>query len=130
MMTKPSASTVTISPAEAFRGLPREKEYKFLYQGTSRYVHFSSYEVYRRVWGKKGEVTIGSDSFARYWSDFSLYWLFRIFIEVSRVCNDVLGDAALSNEQVDEMTGWLADFVPIPIITAGELESWNAPVRQ
>ncbi len=62
------------------RKVGREKEYKFLYQGTSRFVHFSGQEIFRRAWGsKKGEAIIGSKSFARYWNDFSLYWLFRIF---------------------------------------------------
>lgn len=111
------------------RQVGREREYKFLYQGTSRHVHFSSTEIYRRVWGKKGEVTIGSDSFARYWSDFALYWLFRIFLDVLSACQDVLGDAELTDEEGGEMIDWLADLVPIPIITAAELESWNEPVR-
>ena len=49
-------------PSMAFlaRKVGRAQEYGFLYQGTSRYVHFSTTEILRRVWGVKGEVTIGT----------------------------------------------------------------------
>lgn len=109
------------------RKVGREKEYKFLYQGTSRFVHFSGQEIFRRAWGEKGKVIIGSHSFARYWNDFALYWLFRIFVELNAACSDILGDLDASPEKHEEMMEWLKEFVPIPIITAGELESWNRP---
>jgi len=113
--------------AQLARQVSREKEYKFLYQGTSRFVHFSVQEIFRRAWSqKKGELIIGSNTFARFWKDFSLYWLFRIFIELNAACSDILGDWSIhiSQEKWNEMKEWLKDFKPIPIITKGELE-WS-----
>src|ERR1700731_349526 len=58
------------------RKVGRERDYKFLYQGTSRFVHFSAVEIFRRAWGRKGEVQIGSQTFGRHWEIFAIYWGF------------------------------------------------------
>lgn len=41
------------------RNVGRERDYKFLYQGTSRFVHFSTAEIFRRAWGRKGKLELG-----------------------------------------------------------------------
>ncbi len=107
--------------AHLARIVGREKEHRFLYQGTSRFVHFSVQEIFRRAWGRKGELTFGPNTFSRFWKDFSLYWLFRIFIELDAACSDITGDLGVSQEKWIEMKEWLKDFSPIPIITKGEL---------
>ena len=119
-------------PSMAFlsRKVGREREYKFLYQGTSRYVHFSTQEIFRRVWGKKGDVIIGSSSFSGYWEDFSIYWSFRLLITLLAHCVDLLGDVDVSSEKSEEMMKWLTAITPIPIITKGELESWSRSSEQ
>jgi hypothetical protein len=117
----------SVVPHMAFlsRKVGREDEYKFLYQGTSRYVHFSTHEILRRAWGQKGEVHIGSNTFSRYWRDFAIYWGFRIFLELVIHNHKVLADVDISPEKQEEMLGWLKKVTPIPIVTSGELESWN-----
>ena len=107
------------------RKVGREKDYKFLYHATSRFVHFSAQEVYRRVWGTKGEVTITSGKYSHYWQDFAMYWGFRIFIELIAQCDDLLGEFEISEEEHERMMQLLKKFHAIPIITTRELESWN-----
>ena len=70
----------TVLPSMWFlsKKVGREKDYKFLYHATSRFVHFSAQEIYRRVWGTKGDVTISSRHFSRYWQDFAMCWGLRI----------------------------------------------------
>lgn len=99
-----------------------EKEYKFIYHATSRYVHFSTHELGRRVWGRQGSVIIGSDKFSHYWSDFALYWGFRIFIYVSTIFIDLWPD---DSAQLDGVLKEIQQMYPMPIITAEELESWS-----
>lgn len=99
-----------------------EKEYNFIYHATSRYVHFSTHELGRRVWGHRGSVTIGSDQFSSYWSDFALYWSFRIYIYVSTVFPDLWGSE--DNPALEGMLDVIKEMYPVPIITASELESW------
>lgn len=90
-----------------------EKEYKFIYHATSRYVHFSTHELGRRVWGHRGSVTIGSSQFSNYWSDFALYWGFRIYIYVSSVFSDLLLDE--SNAKFEGMLEEIEHMYPVPI---------------
>lgn len=99
-----------------------EKEYNFIYHATSRYVHFSTHELGRRVWGRSGSVTISSDTFSLYWIDFALYWSFRIFIYVLRLFADLWMDK--ETPKLDGMLDAIKLMYPVPIITASELESW------
>ena len=112
-----------IPPSMAFlcKKVGREKEYNFLYQGTSRFVHFSTAEILRRVWGRPGRVTIGSETFSLYWQDFAMYWSFRIFGELFIQCVDILGDVEIIEEQLEETLDLIKLMHPIPIITPQEL---------
>ncbi|WP_146636310.1 DUF5677 domain-containing protein [Nioella nitratireducens] len=116
-------------PSMAFvaRQVGREKEYNYIYQGTSRAVHFSPHELQRRVWGKFGEVSISSSSFDRYWSDFSLYWSTRILFETM-----IFSGFTKKLEEAQPASGEdfhkeLKALRPVPILTAGELEAWDEP---
>src|SRR5260370_37281965 len=55
--------------------------YKFLYHSTSKFVHFSVHELMRRVWGRPGALSISSDTYAKYWSAFSLRWGLHLYLE-------------------------------------------------
>lgn len=109
------------------RKVNREAEYKFLYHATSRFVHFSVQENFRRVWGKKGDVEIGSSTFSAYWQDFALYWGFRLFLQLVIHFSDMLTEINLPAEKHEEMISWLRKFPMIPILTLVELESWSGP---
>jgi len=113
-------------PSMAFvaRKVGREKEYKFLYQGTSRYVHFSAQEVLRRVWGRNGQVAITSATFSAYWQDFAVYWSFYIIINLLSGYGDLLPQSEFREGIGEELKSTLSAISPVPIITAGELESW------
>jgi hypothetical protein len=101
------------------------REYKFLYHATSRFVHFSTHELARRVWGKKGSVKIGSSSFSEYWSDFAMYWALWLLIHLIREVHDVLGDINSTPQKDEEMIKWLGSLSGVPIVTASELKSWD-----
>jgi hypothetical protein len=110
--------------AQVARHVGREREYNFLYQGTSRYVHFSGMEICRRVWGKDGSVSITSETFSCYWTDFALYWLLRTMVELIDACSDILPDTEMDTDLSERFLTLLNSIAPVPIITATELESW------
>ncbi len=121
-----------LQPSVAFiaRKVKREKQYRFLYQGTSRSVHFSPHELQRRVWGQHGSVTIGSSSFQRYWSDFAMAWSFRLLIEtlIHAGFTEILEANEHSSE--NQLSKLLGELRPVQILTASELEAWEEPQRQ
>jgi hypothetical protein len=116
-------------PSIAFiaRKVKREKQYKYLYQGTSRSVHFSPHELTRRVWGTHGKVTIGSASFSRYWSDFSLSWAGRILVETMIATGQAGQLSEVDGTGQKRFVKILNDLRPVQILTASELEQWDEP---
>src|SRR5258708_35247688 len=64
---------MSLMPSMAWlsRQVNRERDYKFLYHATSRFVHFTPGELFRRVWGRQGQVDIGSTTFSEYWTAFA-----------------------------------------------------------
>jgi hypothetical protein len=107
------------------RKVGRERDYKFLYHATSRYVHFSGAEIFRRIWGKHGKVDIGSNTFSDYWTTFALTWGFRTFLEVLICCGDLIDSRALHDEAAEKILSLIASFLRVPIITQDELRSWD-----
>jgi hypothetical protein len=110
----------------------RDKEYDYLYHGTSRFVHFSTQELLRRVWGKHGEVHVSTKIFSRFWSDFALYWGFWIFMFLLIACEDLIPasdtDAGKSLGIYEErFTALLRELERVPIVTAEELLGWPTP---
>jgi hypothetical protein len=101
----------------------REKEYNFLYHGTSSFVHFSTHELMRRIWGNKGKVTITSGTFAGYWEEFAAYWAVRTFINLL-VASDVWLQEEDEDEEPTEMMDIAEKLTPIPIVTREELFAW------
>lgn len=116
-------------PSVAFiaRKVGRERQYNYLYQGTSRSVHFSPHELQRRVWGHHGSVTIGSSRFERYWSDFALSWSFRILIETIILASYTDHLETKVQENGDTLSGLIRELRPMQILTATELEAWEEP---
>jgi len=106
------------------RKVGREKDYKFLYQATSRFVHFSTAEIFRRAWGQKGKIEIHSKTFSNYWETFAIYWGFRIFLYLLIECNDLLEQIAYPKEKLEELMKALSGFRQVPIITPEELGTW------
>lgn len=114
-------------PTMAFvaRAVGREKQYRYLYQGTSRSVHFSPHELQRRVWGQHGSVKIASSNFDRYWSDFALSWSFRILIE-TLIHADFTSELE-TDVNSKRMSDLIQELRPVQILTATELEAWDEP---
>jgi hypothetical protein len=82
----------------------RQREYSFLYQGTSRYVHFSVQELLRRGWGRKGFISISSKHLSEYWQHFVMYWGVRLLLDTVIVCEDLLARPdQFPKEKADEM---------------------------
>ena len=100
----------------------RKKEYDFLYEATSRYVHFSPHELMRRAWGDHREMRISSSHFTGYWSAFALHWSLRIYVNTIIACADLFPDDA-DPEVYDRLFRLLSDYVPqVPILTSEELK--------
>ncbi|HXE28002.1 MAG TPA: DUF5677 domain-containing protein [Stellaceae bacterium] len=102
----------------------REQDYRYLYQGTSRFVHFSAVEICRRVWGESGNVTIGSTSFTSFWEAFALYWGFRTLVDLLVCCGDILADSEEFQSRGGELIERWKNIAPVPIITLAELRAW------
>lgn len=101
----------------------REKEYNFLYHGTSSFVHFSTHELMRRIWGTRGNVTIGSGTFADFWEEFASYWAARTFINLL-VATEVWVQDGSQNEAPTEILDIADKLRPVPIVTLEELFAW------
>jgi hypothetical protein len=105
------------------RKVGREKEYTYLYQATSRFVHFSPHELVRRAWGNPTSITISSAHFTGYWSAFALHWGLRIYIQTFAACSDLADLDAAQPDAYERMLDLLNQYVPpVPIITREELE--------
>ena len=63
-----------------------EDVYGIVYHATSRFVHFSAFELSRRVWWSKSEkkLLISSAHFSYHWNMFSLHWGALLFIYTMR----------------------------------------------
>jgi hypothetical protein len=116
----------TLLPSTFFlaRQVKRVDDYRCLYQGTSRFVHFSAVEICRRVWGESGQVTIGSTRFAPFWEAFALYWGFRTLVELLVCCSDMLAESEVFQAKGGELMERWRDIPPVPIITSTELQAW------
>jgi hypothetical protein len=110
-------------PSVAFlaRKVRRESDYNFLYQGTSRFVHFSVVELMRRTWGKPGTVKVGSEGFSLYWEKFALSWGFFIFKELLVGCKDFMPSLELPDDKAAETLALLRNIGKIPIIMHSEM---------
>jgi hypothetical protein len=98
--------------------------YKFLYHSTSKFVHFSVHELMRRVWGRPGALSISSDTYAKYWSAFSLRWGLHLYLETLVETLDWIEPEAgpdLSEARLMETAEVIRKFGMVPIITAEEL---------
>jgi Family of unknown function (DUF5677) len=103
--------------------------YKFLYHATSKFVHFSTHELMRRAWGRPGALSISSDTFARYWSAFSLRWGLQFYLETLLEGLDWIEDQdspELSEARIMEAAEAIRRFGLVPIVTAEELH-WPFP---
>ena len=105
------------------RKVGREKEYSYLYQATSRFVHFSPHELVRRAWGNPTAIMISSAHFTGYWSAFALHWGLRIYIQTFAACSDLADLYVAPEGTYEKMLALQNEYVPpVPIITREELE--------
>jgi hypothetical protein len=102
------------------------KLYRLIYHATSRSVHFSVSELFRRAWGRPEELTISSAYMDGYWAQFSLCWSIRIFFttfvdafeefEIMKVDLPELEEKGL-----ESLMARLIDTGKIPIVTPEEI---------
>lgn len=111
----PLASIASLSRETGY-----EHQYRFLYQATSRFVHFSTQELFRRVWGQKGEVEIGSTSFAAFFGLNSQ--CIGAFGCLSTLSSSATMFSEKRTSQQKRLRGWIS--AAMPILTAEELEAW------
>jgi hypothetical protein len=55
------------------------KEYQILYEGSSRFVHFSVVELLRMAWGDEDKTTVRIADVQRYLTHFVIYWSVFIY---------------------------------------------------
>ena len=102
--------------------------YKYVYHGTSRYVHFSAHNLGRLGWGNpyEGSLSVSSVHLKDYGAHFCLYWGLELFVRTEQTLTEsgVLVqaemDAAKSNE-ILAILERIGKFGIPPIIKAEEL---------
>jgi hypothetical protein len=67
------------SVAQIARLVDEQQLYSILYHATSRTVHFNVAELFRRAWGTREKVVVGSQKMNEYWLRFTLYWGLGLF---------------------------------------------------
>jgi hypothetical protein len=102
----------------------RADEYDYLYQATSRYVHFSPQQLLRRGWGKKGRITIDSAHMSEHWASFALYWCFSIFFQTLLASRIECGLSEFDAQQSAELSIVLSRMPKSAFLTADELRVW------
>ncbi len=94
--------------------------YDFIYAGSCRHVHFNAAELLRRVWGRDLVYEVGSASFGRYFTDFSLMWmsrfLVRLFLQAESILPGTLSRFAEDRNWTEALPRGL-----VPIVTAEEM---------
>ena len=99
--------------------------YKLIYHATSRFVHFSVAELLRRAWGNpyKKSVSISSDQFGAYWSQFSLHWGLILFLDTAIALYEILKISAEIDQTIFlKAAERIGEIGKPPIITAAELD--------
>ena len=117
----PSLSWVAETVAE-------ESTYDYIYQATSRYVHFSAHNLLRRAWGnpKSESLRIDSENLGGYWAHCCLHWGTLLFI---RTYDVLAGGGTLeetemtktASEEVLEVAKEIGRYGEATIILAEEL---------
>jgi hypothetical protein len=96
--------------------------YEYLHSATSRAVHFSAGEVFRRGWGDpNGMIATDKAEFRTHLSEFALDRLWRLLFETVRHAMPLLEDSGLVSEQT------LTDEKMMPIIK-NVLELGQVPI--
>jgi hypothetical protein len=125
--------------AEIARAVGEKELYDLIFHATSRTVHFSVNELFRRGWSKPNsdDLTITSKAMNRYWSRFALFWGARVMALTSAEIFEELSEddwpQGLDKSTVDAVSELLARIVGsgyVPIITAKELNLRRPPEKQ
>lgn len=116
-------------PSVAFMAKKTEskKLYNYLYHSTSRTVHFSVSELYRRIWeqpGQPGVWTVRSEHYNKYFSEYSLYWGWRLYVDTHLELGFLFPDEEPEGFNADrllESGKYIGQRGQMPIVTAYEL---------
>jgi len=98
--------------------------YNFLYSATSRYVHFSPYELMRRAHGVGTQIYINANLLRRYWSSFALVWAMRLFFNTLKVCHERFSPFPIEKFDPDAIgpkVQRFSEFGVMPLLTPMEL---------
>jgi hypothetical protein len=98
------------------------KEYNFIYEGSSRCVHFSTQELLRMVWGDKERTYISFRELQDYWMHFSIYWSVFIFsASVAAIPSEAFpADSELNTDKMLAAAEKLGKYGTPPILTPEE----------
>ena len=98
--------------------------YNFIFHATSRFVHFSTTELFRRAWSNPStkSTSISSSHFQNYWGQFSLHWGLILFLYTERELDQFLDISAdIDQTTIIEAAERISKIGKPPIITAEEL---------
>lgn len=104
--------------------------YNFIYEGTSRFVHFSCLEILRRTQdvGTDGEkVKVGSDAFREHWAAFALYWGLDLFQSTVSEARNTKGLSLswTSETKWQSTVALLESHGKVPLIYGEEVDDWG-----
>lgn len=100
--------------------------YEFVFHATSRFVHYSGVELYRRSWqtAEDGGAS-GSHQMAGYWGDFALYWLSNLLMQTVElvVTHDFeeLPEFVIDLDALNEGSEAKSELTFVPLILASDL---------
>jgi hypothetical protein len=105
--------------------------YAFLYSATSRMLHFSAAEIFRRGWGdplRSETVALHDTAYTTYRLDFALYWLIRLFnrtlsmlIETGTIQVDAIDYGGDDSDALLDLVRRHAELGIIPIVHPAEM---------
>ena len=108
--------------------------YKYLYAASSRMIHFSAYEIYRRAWWNQigdedPSIDLNMPIYTHYRTDFALHWLPRLLIDTVRVASEIEArndrdvKSEVNNDSfMDAVKTWVEEVGKIPIIRSEEFD--------
>jgi hypothetical protein len=123
-------------PSMAFiaKALGRKDFYDFLYSATSRYVHFSPFELLRRVWGTpSGKTSISSAHFHDYWAAFVLVYGVGLLADMLTLSAPEMVEhtvAPLRSNEYREAQRVFADFGWVPLVWGWEFTYFQELIDQ
>ncbi len=111
------------------KAVNEQRIYQYLHSATSRSLHFSAGEIFRRGWGHpRGIVTTDKPEFRVHLSEFALDKLWRLFFDTVWGAMPLISDAGITSEDslTDErLMPLLQTLLDLGLVPLAHAHEWN-----